>query len=85
MARYFFDVIGPSGSVRDEEGQDYGSLTDARDDAMRAAKELTAQSLLRGEKLGTAMLTKLEVRDEAGGVAITVPFSMAANAEDYAP
>ncbi len=47
--RYHFNIRSGDTVIRDREGAEYETLADARCEAVRSARELLAEMLLRGE------------------------------------
>lgn len=71
MARYFFDLHECGSVAADDDGIEHVSLDDARDEAVRAAREIMCSELGEGR---LCLSCRIEVKDEAGAVVLTVPF-----------
>ncbi|CCM75127.1 DUF6894 family protein [Rhizobium mesoamericanum] len=71
MTRYFFHVRDGDDLVEDTEGVELWDSTSAREEAIRAAREMLAEKLLSGERVDGELF---EVTDESGRVVETIPF-----------
>ena len=69
--RYFYDLHECGVFFRDEEGAERDSISDARDDALRAARDIMRAEVSEGR---LCLSCKIEVKDAAGTVVLTVPF-----------
>jgi len=65
MARYFIDLHDARGTVRDEEGAEYGHLEEALDEAKASARDMVQQYMDGRISLNA---TCVEVRDDAGRI-----------------
>ena len=72
MPRYFFH-IGGEHPASDPEGCDYGTLEDARQDAVQAASEMVAEGIISGEDRSKDVFN---IADESGLTVLSVPFSV---------
>jgi hypothetical protein len=74
MARYYFNIRHSDGLIEDQEGQELRSLEEARAEAAASARELIAESVLRGQGLDHRTF---EINDESGSTLAVVPFAEA--------
>ena len=74
MPRLYFHLRKGTQLVRDEEGTDFESATAAREDALRAARELIAESATKGD---LPLSHVFEVVDAAGTRLFIMPFRSA--------
>jgi len=78
MPRYFFhlydDIV-----LHDEEGIELPDLAAARDEAVRAARELACQEVRNGK---LSLHHRIEVEDEQNRPVLTLPFKAAFGVED---
>jgi len=71
MPRFYFHIRDHDGLRKDPEGAEYASLEQARDEAVRSARELLGQRVARGDVVdGDAF----ELTNEDGTVVDTVKF-----------
>jgi hypothetical protein len=59
-------------TVTDEGGREFASLSEAKEDAVRTGREITAEHVARGQPVN--LTHRLEVVDEAGMVVARVCF-----------
>jgi hypothetical protein len=71
MPKLHLHVRGNDFLAEDWEGAEYDSLDEARAEAIRGARQIMAERLMRGEVLDGSMI---EIVDAAGKVVIQVPF-----------
>ena len=74
MARYFFHLHDRSGRTEDELGREMGGLDEVRGRAIKAARAIIQADVGGGIVDLTA---RIEVRDGAGEVVLTLPFGEA--------
>jgi len=72
MPRFFFHVHNGFGDAIDEEGQEVGSLAEARAIAIDATRAILAAVLKRGR---LDLRGRIDIADASGTVRATVPFS----------
>jgi hypothetical protein len=71
MARYYFNIRDGNELAPDPEGAEFDTLQKARDEALRSARELLSQRVIRGEIVdGQAF----ELTSESGEVIDIVKF-----------
>lgn len=75
MRRFFFNIRDGQNYL-DEEGLLLGSLEDARQEALRGAREIMAENLKRG--LPLLLEERIEIVDEHGTLLSTITFREAA-------
>ncbi|MDQ0558665.1 hypothetical protein QO004_000440 [Rhizobium mesoamericanum] len=71
MTRYFFHIRDGDDLVEDTDGVELPDHASAREEAVRAAREMLAEKLLLGERIDGELF---EVTDESGRVVETIPF-----------
>jgi hypothetical protein len=71
VPRFFFHIRDNEDLVEDLEGVEMASVQTARDEAVKAAREMLAERLLRGE---TVDGQTFEICDEMGTKLFSVPF-----------
>jgi hypothetical protein len=69
MPRYFFHVRDGDSYSPDIEGQELPSLEAARQEAIRANREILGEKLLHGGSLNSR---QLQIADESGAVLLTL-------------
>lgn len=69
MKRYYLNIRDDGSTVLDEEGEEHGSLEEARQSAVDAIKELAAARIRTNEMIGN---TVLDVCDETGAVLTSI-------------
>ncbi len=74
MPRYFFHVYETKGTVEDTEGIEFPDEAAARLEAMRAARDIMAEHIRKGEDVSGWLF---EIADGSGWPIMTVPFSEA--------
>lgn len=78
MPRYYLHLKNREGVVEDLEGSHYADVSEARDDAIEAAREIMAERVLSGQQAdGSEFL----IADKSGHVLLTVPFETAMASE----
>ena len=77
MARYFFNLHNGIGFVRDDEGRELPGLEAARFEAIRGARALIADEVLKGR---LDLAGRLDVLGEDGEILLTILFSEAVEA-----
>jgi hypothetical protein len=75
MPRYFLHVEDGSEILEDCDGQDFGDLVAAEQEAAAAACELMAEALRWGKPLG--LQKKMLIKDEGGCTVSTLLFTPA--------
>ena len=70
MTRYFFYIRHDGATIRDEEGDEFSSIEDARNSAIEAIRELAASRI----KNGLISDQHMDVRDEAGDLMLSISF-----------
>lgn len=70
-AYYFFNVITPSGTIKDIEGTELSSLEEARAEAISDARALISAALRGGRDLSGR---SIEICNEAGETVLIVTF-----------
>jgi hypothetical protein len=78
MAKFFLHLRGRSADVIDDEGIAISDLAEARETAIRCARDLMATDVREGF---LALSHRIEVCDESGAVVLTVPFEDAITIE----
>jgi hypothetical protein len=78
VARYYFDVLDGTDSMRDDEGTEFDSLDSAVHAAARSTAEIGTDRLARGDISDVV----IEVRDERNQRVCTVTASMKINFYD---
>lgn len=72
MPIYFFDIDDGHGLVPDEDGCEFASLREARDEAARLLPDLVRESL----PLGDSAIFSVKIRDASGQCLGTVRLSL---------
>ncbi|MCL6652682.1 DUF6894 family protein [Agrobacterium rubi] len=72
MSRYYFNIRSGNLLYEDPEGDDYASIEVAVEEAIAASREMTAESVKKGELV---IMRTFEITDTRGQVIATVPFS----------
>ena len=78
LPRYFFHIVDGR-TVRDEEGQDFPGLEEARAEAIGGARSIKREAHWEGR---LPLNERIEVADENGTVLFTVPFREAITIEE---
>ena len=71
MTRYFFYIRHDGATIRDEEGDEFSSIEDARNSAIEAIRELAASRIKNGLIISDQ---HMDVRDEAGDLMLSISF-----------
>lgn len=71
MSKFFLHQVFASHRIPDPDGSEFRDLNDACSEALVAAQEITANSLLAGKGL---VAIAFEIADEAGNVLSVIPF-----------
>ncbi len=74
MGVYFFDLLDGDGRCEDEEGMEFSSLASVHRHAIRCIRDLLSAAVARAQ---LSLDGRIEVRDAAGNLVLTVPFSEA--------
>lgn len=69
--RYFFDILDHGETIRDLEGTDLPDDAAAREEAVRTAREMMSDALLRGEPIDHRAF---EIRGRHGELVERMPF-----------
>ena len=85
MPRFFFHLLGDDGLTEDFEGGVFVDLKTARVEAIKAAKDLIAESLRGGHSLKRSFSQAFVVVDEFEQSQVDLPFEEAAFVEGYKP
>jgi hypothetical protein len=72
MTRYFLHVHNSHGDAEDDEGLEAGSLSEAREKAVKGIRSLLAAEAENGE---INFKGRIEISDESGKIVLTVPFT----------
>lgn len=70
MTRFFTDIRYRDGFASDAEGQEFASLTEAREGACQAARQAVAHEIEAGHD---KVHLEYEIHDESGAEAVSVP------------
>lgn len=70
MTRFFTNVANGTGLARDDEGQDFVSFQEARQSAVRAARDIVAEEIKAGHD---RVNLELYIQDEAGTCLAMLP------------
>lgn len=71
MARFFFNVVKASGTLKDLEGTEVSSLEHARHEAITDARNLMSMAILEGRDISNQ---RIEIVNEGGVLLLIVPF-----------
>jgi hypothetical protein len=71
MSRYYFNVRSRDELLEDNEGQSFLSLEDARQHAIRSAREIMSERVAAGRQPNHRTF---EITDEHGQLVLTFPF-----------
>ena len=71
MPRFFFHVYNHLGSAMDEEGMVLDGTSEARDEAIRAIREIVGEEALHGL---IDLNGRIEISDEAGDEVLCVDY-----------
>lgn len=74
MPRLLLHTRNGDNLVWDEEGSQYASLEEARDEAVIAAREVLAERMRLGKPMGDG---RFEITDETGALVLMLPFRAA--------
>jgi hypothetical protein len=74
MARFYFHFLDGSRLIHDEEGAEFASADQAREEALSSARELLSYAVRSGEDVGADALV---VIDDRGNEIALMPFSEA--------
>ena len=75
MPRFYFDLTNGDGVVRDEEGIELGDRAEAREVAVRSARDVAASEIREGR--GVSLSSFIAVRAEGAGEIDRVTFAEA--------
>jgi hypothetical protein len=78
-ARYFFNILTPSGVVEDIEGSELPSLEEARAEAIKDIRFLMSAAIRQGRDISSR---SIEICNEAGDVVTVVGFQEAISESD---
>jgi hypothetical protein len=78
-ARYFFNILTPSGVVEDIEGSELPSLDEARAEAIKDIRFLMSAAIRQGRDISGR---SMEVCNEAGDVLMIIAFREAISESD---
>lgn len=70
MPLYYLNIRDGSHLIEDPEGSDHSNLEQARDEAIRSARQILAERVLADEVIDGQVF---EITDETGAVKATVP------------
>jgi hypothetical protein len=73
MPHFFLDVVTDNRCLEDPDGEHLGSVDLARAEARLAIRELVANDIREGRRLG--LERRIDIRDEQGRVVASVAFS----------
>lgn len=71
MNRYFFHLRHADGTLADEEGDEFGTLEEAKSHAIEAVRELLAERIKRGDTVNDDYM---DATDEVGLLYFSVSF-----------
>jgi hypothetical protein len=71
MSRFYFNLRSSKGFLEDSDGQEYESLTAAREAAILSAREIMASRVKSGKNPDDG---RFEIMDITGQLILTVPF-----------
>ena len=80
MARFFFHLHECGTVTLDEDGLEHADLADARDEAVRSARDVMAAEVLSGH---LCLSCYIEVADENGDKLLVIPFDQAVQVTGY--
>lgn len=72
MTRYFFNLHECGDVTSDNEGLECGDISAIEEEAIRAARGIMSAEVAEGR---LCLSCRIEVRDEAGALVLTVPFN----------
>lgn len=72
MTLFYTNVVNGTSFAKDEEGQDFTDLDEARRSAARAAREIVAEEIKSGRD---RVSLELHIQDEAGACVATLPIA----------
>ena len=73
MPQFFLDVVTDTKCLEDPDGEHLGSVDLARAEAYLAIRELVANDIREGRRLG--LERRIDIRDELGKVVASVSFA----------
>jgi hypothetical protein len=73
MPLFFLDVVTGDNRLEDPDGGEHGNVGLAQAEACLAIRELVANDIREGRRLG--LDRRIDIRDRAGNVVATVDFS----------
>jgi hypothetical protein len=79
MPQFFLHLREDGGLLRDHEGREYLSLSEAREEAVRSAHELMSDSVTIA---ANPTDSRFEIADETGAIVLVVPFDEALREAD---
>jgi hypothetical protein len=79
MPRYYFHLTTGGEVLSDDDGSDLIDVDAAREEGLKAAREILSQSLVAGGQLD--LTQQIDVADEAGRTLLTIPFRTAVRLE----
>ena len=71
MPRFYMDLRECGRTTRDDEGVEQASLEEARQSALRVAREIMCAEVAEGR---LCLSSRIEIRDEHGAIALGVSF-----------
>jgi hypothetical protein len=72
MPSFYFHMIGPKGRLEDFEGSDLLDLNVARQEAIKDARTLMSEAILKGKDISGGYI---EICDREGRVLLVLPFT----------
>lgn len=78
MQRYFFHIRQDGELTEDPDGSEFSSIDEARDYAIKSARELLANKVRNGKVIDG---DRFEIALPDGSIALTIPFKSALNFE----
>jgi hypothetical protein len=78
MPRYHFNVVTPTETIDDPEGEELPSLDQARGEAIKDARQLMASAMLAGHDISTR---RIDITNNVGFVLLAVLFPDAYSGE----
>ena len=72
MTRFFFNIRAGETYISDTEGQEHSGLSEAKEEAKTAAREILSEVVKFGEVIDGR---SFEITDTDGNLCATVPFS----------
>lgn len=74
MAKYYFHIRNGEEFVEDVEGIFMMDIAAVQEEAVRAAREMVADLVIRGQQIDEK---RFEVEDEKGDIVLILPFRLA--------